>query len=312
MKFSIVVPTYNEAQDIALTLEALIALDFSDKEIIVVDDSVDETASIVKKFEQYGVRLIKPSSREGRCAARNIGILEAKGEVVVILNADVRLPVDFLNRILPHYENGFDYVLVKSRVSNIDQLFARYVESVASSEESGDVSWMEWTEGFSCRRSVAIKAGLFPVGFAVPICAGEDGYFGSGLKNIGAKKVVDFSIMVPHVAPSKFLEYWEIRKGRGRGSPQVRRFLHQWSFAQIIFRALLRLVKNFLIVAFVIPFTYKLLRYSRYSNRGILDIPFFGYAWILEQLAFHVGEWASISEIIRAENARNNITRKND
>lgn len=305
MKFSIVVPTYNEQDDIAGTLDALISLTYSNREIVVVDDSTDNTPNIIRKYERHGVILITPNLREGRCGARNIGILASKGEVVVILNADVRLPPDFLDRILIHYQNGFDYVLVKSQVSNIHSLFARYVASVASSEESGDPSWMEWTEGFSCKRDIAIKAGLFPVGYAVPICAGEDGYFGAELKKIGAKKVVDFSIVVPHIAPSKFLEYWEIRKGRGRGSPQIRRFLQKWTYRKIIIRACLRILRNIVFVATLFPILFKLIKYSKYSNRGILDIPLFGYSWLIEQLAFHVGEWSSILEIIKKEKIKN-------
>lgn len=301
MKFSIVVPTYNEQNDIAGTLDALISLEYSNREIVVVDDSTDNTPNIVKNYEHQGVTLIRPNIREGRCGARNIGIMASNGEVVVILNADVRLPPDFLDRILTYYQNGFDYVLVKSQVSNTNKLFARYVESVASAEESGDPSWMEWTEGFSCRRNIAIKAGLFPVGFAVPICAGEDGYFGAGLKSIGAKKAVDFSIVVPHVAPSKFLEYWEIRKGRGRGSPQVRRFLQKWSYSKIIMRAILRVLINIVLIATIFPVLFRLIKYSKYSNRGLLDVPLFGYAWAIEQIAFHVGEWQSIFEIVNSE-----------
>jgi glycosyltransferase involved in cell wall biosynthesis len=303
MKFSIVIPTYNEEQDIALTIESILLLDYHNTEIIIVDDSIDNTPKILNNYDKF-IKVIRPDRREGRCGARNIGILAATGDVVVILNADVRLPHDFLKKILVHYQNGFDYVLVKSQVSNIDRLFARYVASVACAEESGDPSWMEWTEGFSCRRNIAIKAGLFPVGFAVPICAGEDGYFGTGLKNIGAKKMIDFSIVVPHVAPSKLDEYWEIRKGRGKGSPQIRRFLQKWSLGQITTRAALRIFKNILLIVTLIPLLFKLVKYSKYSSRGILDIPLFGYAWALEQMAFHVGEWKSILEIIKAEKIR--------
>ena len=62
-------------------------------------------------------------------------------------------------------------------------LFARYVDSVAQSVEGmAEPQWMEWTEGFSCLRSRAIQAGLFPTGFPIAICAGEDGFFGSNLK----------------------------------------------------------------------------------------------------------------------------------
>ena len=130
MKFSIIIPTYNEEIDIAATLEALLGVDYADKEIIIVDDSNDRTPEIVRGYADRGVRLIHPGGG-GRCEARNIGIREAAGEVVVLLNADVRLPADFLQRVACHYQQGADYVLVAARVANRQDLFGRYVDCVS-------------------------------------------------------------------------------------------------------------------------------------------------------------------------------------
>jgi glycosyltransferase involved in cell wall biosynthesis len=301
MKFSIVVPTYNEENDIAGTLDALTSLDHPDREIIVVDDSTDSTPEIVRRYEAKGVRLIRPARREGRCGARNLGILESTGDVVVILNADVRPHKDFLRRLASCYEQGYDYVLVNAQVANTDDLFARYIDAMAAAEESGDPSWMEWTEGFSCRREVAIKAGMFPTGFAVPICAGEDGFFGTNLKNQGARKKIDFTITVDHVAPASFAEYWQIRKGRGRGSPQIRRFLQKWPIGTIAAWAMLRIVKTMVYIGLVAPMAYAVGRATQHSKKGIRDFVPFLWAWLIEQTAFHVGEWESIFEIVRAE-----------
>ena len=305
MKFSIIVPTYNEEQDIASTLESLIALDYPDKEIIVVDDSTDSTPDIVSSYMKKGVRLLRPAKREGRCGARNLGILSASGEIVVILNADVRLPKDFLNKILPYYQQGYDYVLVNSEVANKEDLFARYVDAMGALDQSGDPSWMEWTEGFSCRREIAIRAGLFPTAFAVSICAGEDGFFGMNLKKLGAKKKIDFAITVEHIAPATLSEYWQVRKGRGKGSPQIRRFLQKWSMFRIALWAALRIIKNFFLTASVVPVVWIAWRATRYSGYGIKDLFFFIYAWLIEQAAFHAGEWESIFEIMQAEKKNN-------
>jgi hypothetical protein len=301
MKFSIVVPTYNEEKDITGTLDALVALDYADKEVIVVDDSTDATPEIVRRYAGKGVRLVCPIKREGRCGARNLGILEASGDIVVILNADVRPRPDFLRRIALYYEQGYDYVLVNSRVANTEELFARYVDAVSAANQSGDPSWMEWTEGFSCRRELAVRAGMFPTGFAVPICAGEDGFFGVNLRKLGAKKMIDFSIVVDHIAPASFAEYWRIRKGRGRGSPQIRRFLRKWPLPAIGAWATLRIVKTLVYIGLVIPAVYAVWKATRYSERGLRDLAPFFWAWLIEQTAFHVGEWESIFQILCAE-----------
>ncbi len=301
MTFSIVVPTYNEEKDIKETLDSLIALEHSEREIIVVDDSNDSTPTIVGGYADRGVRLIRPERRRGRCEARNVGILAARGDVVVILNADVRLPSDFLKRVAVHYENGCDYVLVRSRALNTEALFARYVDAAACADHEGDPSWMEWTEGFSCRREMAIRAGLFPTGFPVPICAGEDGFFGTNLRRLGARKKIDFDIVIGHVAPAGLAEYWQVRKGRGRGSAQVRRFLEGWSMARIAAWALLRVFKNLCLTVLVVPVLLIAGRAARHSMSGSQDVVSFAMAWLIEQAAFHVGEWESIFQILRAE-----------
>jgi len=303
VKISVVVPTYNESKDIRETLESLVGLNYGDKEIIVVDDSTDSTPEIVKEYSGQGIKLIVPEKRDGRCGARNIGILAAKGEVVVVLNADVRPPPNFLCRIAEHYERGCDYLLVSSRVSNMDDLFGRYVECCGKyGFYDNDPEAMEWTEGFSCRKKVAIEAGLFPTGFPVAICAGEDGFFGSRLRSMGVRKCVDLSIIVEHVAPGRFAEFWDIRKGRGKGSPQVRRYLEGWSMGRIKVWAALRVLKTSLEIGTI--FSPIILGYllARHSPRGAMrDIFPFAYAVALEKISFCVGEWESIAEIEKAE-----------
>ena len=298
MRFSIVVPSYNEEEDIRETLDSLVALDYEDKEVIVVDDSTDSTPKIIRTYEPKGVRLIRPAIREGRCGARNIGIRASTGDVVVILNADVRLPRDFLNKILPFYEQGFDYVLVKAKVSNTEFLFARYVEAKNILDHyQDDSSWLEWTEGFSCRREVAIRAGLFPTGYPVLICAGEDGFFGEELRKMGAKKKRAFEIEIGHVAPSTFSNYWQIRKGRGKGSPLFRHFVEHWSLGKVTSWAILRIIKTSAYIVTVLPMAAVAWKSALCSKRGLKDLFPFIYAWLLEQIAFHVGEWESIMEI---------------
>ncbi len=303
MKISIVVPTYNESKDIEETLNSLVRLDYGDKEIIVVDDSTDDTPDIVRSYEQFGVRLIIPEKKEGRCGARNIGILESTGEVVVILNADVRPYPDFLHRIAAQYNKGCDYLLVGSKVSNMQDLFARYVECCSQyGFYDNDPESMEWTEGFSCRRDIAIEAGLFPTGYPVAICAGEDVFFGGRLREIGARKCIDLDIVVEHVAPGEFAEFWHIRKGRGRGSPQIRRYLERWSLGRIKAWALLRIFKAAIEIGTLVPIAVQGYRLARYSPRGVVkDAVPFTYVVALEKISFCVGEWESIDEIERAE-----------
>jgi hypothetical protein len=150
---------------------------------------------------------------------------------------------------------------------------------------------MEWTEGFSCRRLTALKAGLFPVGFALPICAGEDGFFGANLRGCGAKKVIDMSIVVDHVAPASLIDYWRTRVGRGVGSAQIHRFINGWSTGRLLLWNAFKSCVSLVTFATVISPMITVYRLTRLSDRGAADLPAFAYARTFEYLAFHVGEW---------------------
>ena len=228
---SIVIPTRNEAGDIAGTLDAIVALDYDHVDAIVVDASSDSTSDIVARYQARGVQLIRQTRGRGRAAARNEGILAAHGEIVIVLNADVRLPADFVSRILAHYGAGADYVLVESRVSNLESATARYIQALHELQYPARPeveARMNWTEGFSCRREAALTVGLFPEGELAPLVAGEDGWFGEKLEAARYRKVFDRRLVVMHVAPPRLKDFWRQRMGRGRGWPQILRERHGW------------------------------------------------------------------------------------
>ncbi len=85
--FSVVIPTYNRAALLREALDSVFAQEFTDFEVIVVDDgSTDDTASVVR---DYGVRIryLRQENR-GPGAARNLGIAQAAGRYVAFLDSD--------------------------------------------------------------------------------------------------------------------------------------------------------------------------------------------------------------------------------
>lgn len=298
IKFSIVIPTYNEERDIAATLQALLALDYPNKEIIFVDDSSDATPQIIRSYSSEQIRLLGPAG--GRCEARNMGIKAATGEVVCILNADVHLPPDFLQRLALHYEQGADVVLVAAAVENDHELMPRYVACM-SDYDYVNLKHLDWTEGFSCRRKLALAAGLFPHGYVRPICAGEDGCFGANLRALSAKFVLDKQLMVRHVVPASLRDFWLNRVGRGQGNPQIRRFINKWSWGRIYFFLALKTAWLAFKIFTIIPgfiFTYRI---SKYSKTPKLDLLRFYYPWLLENVAFIYGAWRESRKIFAQE-----------
>jgi glycosyltransferase involved in cell wall biosynthesis len=296
------VPTYNEQADIRSTLEALLQLDYPELEVLVVDDSTDATPAIVREYEGDRLRLVLGPGR-GRAAARNAGIRAARGEIVLVLNADVHLPRDMVRRILPHYAAGADYLLVESRVLNVERLYARYVQA-AHAHDYGGRTWINWTEGFSCRRAAALQVGLFPEGAPVPLVSGEDGWFGENLEAAGCQKRFDMSIVVEHVAPAAWSEFVDKRLERGRGTAQILYMRRKYSLARLRWAWVQRTAYVTAYLLCVAPPLIYGLRLGRYSPRGRGD--WLGLAWAhAVDLAFQqVGYWRGMREIAQAENGK--------
>lgn len=82
---SVVIPAHNEEKWIADCLESVLRDSYPHKEVIVIDDgSTDNTSEILKRFPVSVVRNEKPM---GPSSARNIGVKEARGEIIVFIDA---------------------------------------------------------------------------------------------------------------------------------------------------------------------------------------------------------------------------------
>lgn len=96
---SIIIPTFNEEDHIAVTIRHLRESENPAllTEIIVVDGgSLDNTVFVAKKT---GADQVLISDKKGRSAQMNFGALHAKGGILYFLHADTFPPVDFAQQI---------------------------------------------------------------------------------------------------------------------------------------------------------------------------------------------------------------------
>ncbi len=298
---TIIVPTYNEEIDIGRTMDALAALDYPLLEVVVVDDaSEDRTLDIVQQYKGRipNLRILPQPINRGVAAARNVGLREAQGEITVILNADVCPGSDFVRRIVPHYQySDTDYLVVDARVINDETIYARYVQARhVHDQKTVDISTIHWTEGFSCRRDVALAVGGFPEEF--PGASGEDAVFTEALAAAGYHRGLDFSIVVPHIAPATLREFWKQRLGRGRGGAYrlfayEKRPLRRW-------RVLLSIVGTLMLVALLVPALRYAWELKEFSPGGKGD--WLGLAWAhtVDRVAVALGYWRGVREIARS------------
>jgi glycosyltransferase involved in cell wall biosynthesis len=297
MKFSVIVPTYNEEKDIRRTLLALEKLDWPDYEVIVVDDaSRDKTKEIVSEFTSKfsNFHFLEQPRNRGVSFARNRGIAESSGEVMVILNADVILTSDFLKRIAPFYEQGNKWVGVVSRVLNLETIYPRFIETEGYYTYLVHGQHWVWSEGFSCTKDAAIEVGLFPE--AMPGASGEDVDFGLDLEK-KFKGVRAMDIIAPHIAPDNLKEFWHQQKGRGRGRTNYYYYMSHYGLGKLFMSSFISSVWR-LIKLIPVP-VVRAWQYSKYSTKKRADfIPFILVGWVKE-VAMIVGIWEAYTRILK-------------
>lgn len=104
-KVSIVIPTYNERQNIVELIEALRAEIRPPLEIIVVDDnSPDGTADQVAALGLPEVVLIRRKAR-GLAAAFHRGVLEARGDIIGWMDADMTMPTAIMAQLIAQLDD---------------------------------------------------------------------------------------------------------------------------------------------------------------------------------------------------------------
>jgi glycosyltransferase involved in cell wall biosynthesis len=92
MKVSILVPAYNERRTIGRLLERLTELELADYEVVIVDDgSTDGTGEFVREWIQgeERMRFVALPWNQGKTAAVAKAIAEARGDILVIQDADL-------------------------------------------------------------------------------------------------------------------------------------------------------------------------------------------------------------------------------
>jgi glycosyltransferase involved in cell wall biosynthesis len=103
MKYSVVIPTYNRADELRETLASLARVNSRAAWQVVVADNncTDHTREVVHAAQATFPTPLKYvfERTAGRCAALNAGIAQAEGEILVTIDDDVRVEPDFLDQV---------------------------------------------------------------------------------------------------------------------------------------------------------------------------------------------------------------------
>lgn len=119
-KLSIIIPCYNEENNIEAIVEKVLQSPIENKEIIIVDDySTDSTRKVLKdKIEPLVSKVIFQEKNGGKGAALRTGFQAATGDVVIIQDADLEYdPMEYPKVVGPVFE-GKARVVYGSRFLN--------------------------------------------------------------------------------------------------------------------------------------------------------------------------------------------------
>ena len=106
---TVMIPAHNEEGVISNTVQNILNMDYENFDIIVIDDrSTDNTASVIKDLEQKYKKvtaLIRPKDAfPGKSAVLNDAFKVAKGEAILVFDADATVDPDFLSKLIPYLE----------------------------------------------------------------------------------------------------------------------------------------------------------------------------------------------------------------
>lgn len=197
---SIIVPVYNNSQDVTECLAALIASSNPGTEIIVVDDaSTDETPSMAARMS---VRILPLSKNSGPSSARNYGARHARGDILFFVDADVVVMPGAVARVEQAFADDPTLAAVfgsydshpraKGVVTEYRNLLHHYVH------QHGDVEASTfWGACGAIRRSVFEEIGGFDEK-RFPRCI-EDIELGYRIRQAGHRIVLDKALQGTHL-----------------------------------------------------------------------------------------------------------------
>lgn len=182
LNISVVMPAYNEEKRIGETLKTVLNQDFKGKyEVVVCDNnSIDKTIEIA---ESFGVKVVK-ELKKGSRFAYDRAVKESSGDIILITNADVILPSNWISRIVEEYKD-ISVVGVGTKVDFYD--CPNWVKTVFNIMWNLNPKKAMWGTSMSVRREYFDKVGGFDNG----VNTNEDAIFSLLLEKEGKVKILE-------------------------------------------------------------------------------------------------------------------------
>ncbi|MBT7169866.1 glycosyltransferase family 2 protein [Candidatus Woesearchaeota archaeon] len=136
-KISVIIPTYNEEDNVYKCIETMLNQTYSNFELIIVDDgSTDKTVEIVKSFKK--VKLFE-QKHEGPGIARNLGTKHSQGEILIFVDADMEFPKCYVSQLVQPILKNISWGTIHGleKIANSNNLWAKCWGPVITLDKSG-------------------------------------------------------------------------------------------------------------------------------------------------------------------------------
>ena len=214
-KVELILNVFNAQDIIDSFFQSLLKQTFSDFSIFVVDDgSTDQTINRIEKYKSnFNVRIVK-RDHEGLQKARKYGVENSKGDIVVILDADLILDKNAIKELIAPFnksEVGGVGGVLKNTQRNVVECSYGSLRSLFYSLKTKN-SGTDWISGgFSAVRTSIVKK----VGGYIDTQSSEDIDISWKIKNRGYKLVLNDKAIAFHRDPISFKEVWKREKNTG-------------------------------------------------------------------------------------------------
>lgn len=136
LRFSVVVPTLNQAETIEDTLDSILAQDYGNVEIIVADGgSTDGTATVLERYRPR-LALVLEGPDGGQSEAINRGFAAASGDILCWLNSDDYFLPGALRQVAERFgsDSAVRFVVGSGDVISKDHRFLRHIPALPMTE----------------------------------------------------------------------------------------------------------------------------------------------------------------------------------
>ena len=219
---SIVIPSYNSENTIGKCLDSLRKQSYAGHyEIILVDSSTDRTPEIVS-LNHPEIKFIHLAEKTDPGTARNMGVAEARGDIIALIDSDCVAAHDWLDRIYNAHEGNLNTVggavlngNGREDLVGLAGYIAEFREFIPGRPKR------EVIHNPTC--NISYKRRIFETygGFQREYYPQEDLVFNCRLNAAGEKIVFDPSIQVYHRHRSKLGEYLSHQMRIGRITSRV-------------------------------------------------------------------------------------------